>query len=175
MNRKASKVQRISLLDKSARLRGGSSTSGRQGGQSLVELAMILPMMLVLLVGIIEIGRFAYYSILVANAARAGAQYGAQGLATAADSTGIQAAAQNDGQNDARLTVSSVQQQCGCSAAILAGAAPGNSCPATCTPPDHALVYVQVTATGTFYSLFNYPGLPASITVTSTERMRVAQ
>jgi Flp pilus assembly protein TadG len=172
MNRKASKVQRISLLDKSARLRGGSSTSGRQGGQSLVELAMVVPMMLLLLVGIIEIGRFSYYSILVANAARAGAQYGAQGLATAADTNGIQTAAQSDGQNDARLTVTSAQL-CGCAGNSL-GTCPTAPPPPTCAN-NHPLVYVSVTASGTFSSLFNYPGIGPSITVTSTEQMRVAQ
>src|ERR1700722_2857907 len=73
----------------------------RQGaaGQSLVELALVLPILLLLMIGIIEVGRFAYYSILVSNAARAGAQYGAQGLVNAADAAGIQTAAANDGQN----------------------------------------------------------------------------
>jgi Flp pilus assembly protein TadG len=130
----------------------------------------VLPMLLMLLVGVIEIGRFAYYTILVANAARAGAQYGAQSLVTAADTAGIQTAAQNDGQNVNGLTVTSVQT-CGCTGNGLSGA-----CPATgCALPEHALVYVQVTATGAFNSLFNYPGLPRSINVSSTEKMRVAQ
>jgi Flp pilus assembly protein TadG len=139
-------------------------------GQSVLEFALLLPVMLLLLVGIIEVGRFAYYSILVANAARAGAQYGAQGLATAADTPGIQAAAENDGQNLPQLAVTA-SQQCGCNGAGLSG-----TCPASgCLLPNHPLVYVQVQATGTFNSLFNYPGLPPSFTVTSTEKMRVAQ
>jgi Flp pilus assembly protein TadG len=129
-----------------------------------------MPILLLLLVGIIEIGRFAYYSILVANAARAGAQYGAQSLATAADSPGISTAAKNDGQNVGGLSVTSVQT-CGCTGASLSGA-----CPATgCVAPNHALVYVEVTATGSFRPLFNYPGIPNPFTVTSTEKMRVAQ
>ena len=142
---------------------------GKSRGQSLVELALVLPVLLLLLVGTIEIGRFFYYSILVSNAARAGAQYGAQSLATAADTSGIQTAAQNDA-NVAGMTVTAVQQ-CGCTGASLNGA-----CPATgCARPNSPLVYVQVTATGTFNSLLSYPGLPPSITVTSTEQMRVAQ
>lgn len=138
-------------------------------GQSLVELALVTPLLLLLLVGIIEIGRFAYYSILVSNAARAGAQYGAQGLATAADGAGIRTAASNDA-GVAGLSVSSLQQ-CGCSGTSLSGACPASGCVA----PNHALVYVEVTATGTFSSLFRYPGIPASITIRSTEKMRVAQ
>src|ERR1700730_16367545 len=68
----------------------------RERGQSLVELPVVVPLLLLLLVGIIEIGRFAFYSILVSNAARAGAQYGAQSLATAGDTTGISTAGTND-------------------------------------------------------------------------------
>jgi Flp pilus assembly protein TadG len=142
----------------------------RERGQSLVELALILPILLLLLVGIIEIGRFAYYSILVANAARAGAQYGAQTLITSADANGIETAAANDGQNVPALNVTT-KQTCGCSGTRLSG-----TCPATgCALPNHALVYVEVTASGTFASLFNYPGLPNSINLSSTEKMRVGQ
>lgn len=142
----------------------------RERGQSLVELAFVVPLLLLLLIGIIEIGRFAFYSIVVSNAARAGAQYGAQSLATAADAAGISTAAKNDGQGGTGLTVTS-NQLCGCSGATLSG-----SCPATlCVLPNHALVYVRVQVVGAFPSLFHYPGLPASIDVTSVEEMRVAQ
>jgi Flp pilus assembly protein TadG len=142
---------------------------GTEGGQSLVELALILPLLLLLLVGIIEIGRFSYYSILVANAARAGAQYGAQSLITAADVAGIRAAAHNDGLPSLAVTP---RQLCGCTGATLGAC---STIAPTCVLPDHPLVYVQVTATHRFPSLFNYPGLPASLRLTSTEKMRVAQ
>jgi Flp pilus assembly protein TadG len=139
-------------------------------GQSLVELAFVLPVLLLLLVGIIEIGRFAYYSILVSNAARAGAQYGAQSLATAKDVAGIRAAANNDGQGGAGLTVTPTQL-CGCSGASLSGA-----CPATlCVLPNHPLVYVRVQVDGSFAPLFNYLGFLNTIAVTTVEEMRVAQ
>ena len=141
-----------------------------QSGQALLEVALVTPLLLLLAVGIIEIGRYAYYSILVADAARAGAQYGAQNLATAADTAGIRTAAENDGQNLAALHVT-VQHECGCTGSSIGGA-----CPATaCASPNHALVYVKVTVTGTFNSLFKYPGIPQSIDCDSTELMRVAQ
>jgi Flp pilus assembly protein TadG len=141
-----------------------------ESGQTILEVALLTPVLLLLAVGIIEIGRYAYYSILVANAARAGAQYGAQSLATAADTAGIRTAAENDGQNVAGLTVTT-QQECGCT-----GSSISSTCPATsCSSPNHALVYVKVSTTGKFNSLFKYPGIPTSITVNSTELMRVAQ
>jgi Flp pilus assembly protein TadG len=144
---------------------------GAQCGQSLLELALVLPMLLLLLVGTIEIGRFAYYSIVVSNAARAGAQYGAQNLTAAADLAGMQTAANNDA-NIAGLTVTP-GVQCGCTGTT---AGLSGTCPATlCVLPNHPLVYVQVTATRAVSSLFSYPGLPATVTLTSTEKMRVAQ
>jgi Flp pilus assembly protein TadG len=155
-----------------ARILANRRTSRRaaQSGQALLEVALVTPLLLLLAVGIIEIGRYAYYSILVADAARAGAQYAAQNLATAADTAGIQTAAENDGQSLSELKVT-VQQECGCT-----GSSIGGLCPATsCASPNHALVYVKVTVRGTFKSLFKYPGIPKSIHCDSTELMRVAQ
>ena len=41
---------------------------GEDWGSSLLEMALLSPLLLGLLVGVIELGRYAYYSILVANA-----------------------------------------------------------------------------------------------------------
>jgi Flp pilus assembly protein TadG len=141
--------------------------SSLQGGQSLVELALVLPLLLLLLVGVVEIGRYAYLDILVSNAARAGAQYGSQSLTAAADASGIQSAAQNDGLASFIVTPT---QQCGCDSKTgdLGGCPTGSVC-------AHPLVYIQVTVSGPYSSLFSYPGLPASTTLTSTVTMRVAQ
>jgi Flp pilus assembly protein TadG len=147
-----------------------TSRGATQSGQALLEVALVTPLLLLLAVGIIEIGRYAYYSILVADAARAGAQYAAQNLATAADTAGIQTAAENDGQSLSELKVT-VQQECGCTGSSIGGACPATSC----ASPNHALVYVKVTVTGKFKSLFKYPGIPKSIHCDSTELMRVAQ
>ena len=137
-----------------------------QRGQSLVELALVLPLLLLLLVGVLEIGRFAYYDILVANAARAGAQYGSQSLTAAADVDGISTAAKNDGLASLTVTPSLL---CGCSAGSLGTCPTGNVC-------ANPLVYIQVTASETdFKSLFSYPGLPATMTLSSTVTMRVSQ
>jgi len=139
-------------------------------GSAFLEMALLTPLLVTLLIGVIELGRYAYFSILVANAARAGAQYGAQNLGTAADTTGIKNAASQDGQSLAALTISSAQK-CGCTGSTLSG-----TCPATnCTSPAHPLVYVKVTVTATFNSLFNYPGIPKTISLSSTDTMRVGQ
>lgn len=46
-----------------------------EGGQSLVETALMLPILLLLLVGIVDFGRAFYAYIAVTNAAREGARY----------------------------------------------------------------------------------------------------
>ena len=159
-----------------------------QSGQSLVEVALVSPFLLLLLLGLIELGRYAYISILVGNAARAGAAYGSQSLVDSVDATGIQAAADNDfqnnGQSTSALTVTpstsnpTPTTSCGCDSGGTVASAPctsGTSPTAgTCTL-GHWVVMVSVTASGTFNSLFNYPGIPQSITISRTATMRVAQ
>ena len=141
--------------------------ASKEKGQALFELTLLLPVLLLLLIGIIEIGRLAYYGIEVSNAARAGAQYGTQSLADATDTGKIAQAARHDAVNvGAGLGVTAVQS-CGCP-----GAAPG-ACPvAGCAYP---LVYLTVTTTYTLTPLFNYSRLPASYPLTGVSTMPVRQ
>jgi len=155
---------------------------GSQSGQSLVELALLTPILLLLVIGIVEMGRYAYLSILLGNAAESGALYGAQSLADSVDIRGIRSAAQNDFQNDPNnpvtgLTIPMPVTACGCDSAgvattttALCRAASGGTCAS-----GHWIVVLQVTATGNFTSLFKYPGIPQSLTVTRTVSMRVKQ
>ncbi|MHB1135062.1 MAG: TadE/TadG family type IV pilus assembly protein [Chloroflexota bacterium] len=46
-----------------------------QRGQSMVETALILPLLLMLVLGAVDLGRAFYYSAAVRNATRVGAQY----------------------------------------------------------------------------------------------------
>jgi Flp pilus assembly protein TadG len=137
------------------------------------------------MVGTIEMGRYAYLSILVGNAARAGAAYGSQSLALSVDKPGIVTAATNDFQNNgpsnAVLTVKEGAPDgtfvtCGCdsggtiTAAICSPKVNPNA--GTCAS-GHWVVMVSVQAQATFNALFKYPGIPASLTVTQTATMRV--
>jgi Flp pilus assembly protein TadG len=156
----------------------GRRTWRSQSGQSLVEVALLTPLLLALLVGGIELGRYAYISILVGNAARAGTAYGAQSLPQSVDATGIKAAADNDFQNNGQSTSSlsvTSSDTCGCDDA---GTLTTDSCSGTgagTCASGHWVVIVTVTASGTFNSLFSYPGIPKSITISKTSTMRVAQ
>lgn len=53
------------------------------GGQSLVELAFMVPLLVILVANVVNFGGLLYSWITVANAARAGAQYAAMGVAYA--------------------------------------------------------------------------------------------
>jgi Flp pilus assembly protein TadG len=155
----------------------------------MVEVALLTPLLLALVLGAIEIGRYAYISILVGNAAHAGAMYGAQSLPQSADTAGIQKAADNDFQNNgqgvASLAVTS-WISCGCDNAgtityqgqttAMCSASTNPTLDPSCTngAAGHWVVVVNVTASGTFKSLFNYPWIPGSITVSRTSTMRVA-
>lgn len=46
-------------------------------GQSLVEFALVIPLLLVILLGVADLGRAFYYTSAIANAARVGAAYAA--------------------------------------------------------------------------------------------------
>jgi Flp pilus assembly protein TadG len=140
-------------------------------GSALAEIAVVLPMLVLLLIGLIEVGRYGRYLIMTGNAARAGVQYGAQNTITALDIAGMRAAAKTDAQNDAGLSANPTSF-CQC--------ADGSA--STCLPTDcsssHRLVFVQVDTTGTWPSLTNFPYLPASlrtITIQGRAVMRVAQ
>lgn len=142
-----------------------------EGGTSAVEFAIVAPVLIFLLIGLIDVGRYTYYGILAANAARAGAQYGAQSVYTAIDSPGMQNAALADGQNLPNWTdaTGSITAQHLCSV--------NGATPATCaagTPVPNSIYYVKVEVNGQFSALIKYPGIPASIPVSGSAFMRVA-
>lgn len=131
-----------------------------ESGASLVEFALVAPFLALLLVGTIDFGRYMYDGIIVANAARAGVQYGAQNLQTAVDRTGIQNAAYADASNMSITATPSTFCQ-------VAGSAS-----ATCSASG-AVPYVQVVAYGTWSPMINYPGLPSTVTISQTAIMRI--
>ncbi|HHY05466.1 MAG TPA: pilus assembly protein [Clostridia bacterium] len=63
---------------------------GQGKGQALVEMALLLPLLLLLLFGIIEFGRVMSASLIVTHGAREGARYGAVGATDSEIVTSIQ-------------------------------------------------------------------------------------
>ncbi|HTV72801.1 MAG TPA: TadE/TadG family type IV pilus assembly protein [Candidatus Acidoferrales bacterium] len=139
-----------------------------QRGQALVELAVFVPFLMLVVVGLIDVGRYTYYSIQVNNAARAGAQYGAQNTTSANSSTGITSAAVADVSTTPTPTVSA-SLFCVC-----ANGTTHQSCSPTptCTG-SHSNTYIEVTTSETIPVLFKFPGIPNSLTIGGASVMRV--
>jgi Flp pilus assembly protein TadG len=134
-------------------------------GQSLVEISLTLPVLVLCLLAAAMFAQGAYYAIEVANAAKAGVAYAAQSSATAADTAGTQAAAILDANNITLATPTvTVRGVCSSGAACTGN---GNSCKNTdcSTPGDHIETIVSVDTATTFAPVIHVPGLPASYTL----------
>jgi Flp pilus assembly protein TadG len=89
-------------------------------GQSTVEMGLLVPAVVLLLVVVGDFARVFYAAIEVANAARAGVQYGAQSYVTAINYDSIKQAALNDGQNISGLSATAADScMCKRSPAVL--------------------------------------------------------
>lgn len=146
-----------------------------ESGQSLLEVALLMPLLSLIFLGIVDMGRYAYQAIALGNAARAAVAYGAQSPIAASDpSGGIEAAACNDyaGTSSCSLTSSLTKAYvCQCdNAGTMSSITCGTG---TCTTTDQEVVSLSVTVTSTFSSLFTFPGIPSSLTITKTAIMRI--
>lgn len=135
-------------------------------GTSMVEFALLAPVLILLVIGLIEVGRYTYFGILAAHAAEAGARYGAQNLHTAQDIVGMQTEAISDAANLPQWHATASYT---CYNGVLAT---NGNC-ASGTPGPNIVYYVKVQVTGTFNSLLNYPGVPTAAPITATATMRV--
>jgi Flp pilus assembly protein TadG len=139
---------------------------GRSSGQALVEAALTASVLVVMCLGAVELARVAFAGIEVSNAAKAGVAYGAQSVATAGDSPGIQTAAGLDaGDMAASLTATPTTSGVCSSGASCTG--PGSSCLNTdcATPGDHIETILTVDTWGTFDPLIHIAGLPSTFTL----------
>lgn len=134
-------------------------------GQAVVEVALFMPVALLLLAGVIDLGRLAQFDAKLATASRAGVQYGSLSLITADDSNGMETAALNEVANMSGVTVATPTTFCECP-----GSSTTVSCTSTACSSSHRLLYVSVTVSGTFHSLFSgrWSGLDVSRSHTAT-------
>ncbi len=144
-----------------------ASTRGHRG-QSMVEFALALPILLPMVMAACDVSRAFYVTIQLYNAARAGVQYGAQGLPYAADTSGIQSAASADVSAVGGLSVTSSQCTClaGSSVSTCGGS---NYCSA-----DSNSTWVEVDTSAPFKTLIPYPGFPSSFTLSGKAVMQVS-
>jgi Flp pilus assembly protein TadG len=68
-----------------------SSRRGQSRGQALVEFSLVFPLMLLLVFGLIDLGRLVYTNNALSEAAREGARWGSVQARSASDIAGIEA------------------------------------------------------------------------------------
>jgi Flp pilus assembly protein TadG len=143
-----------------------------ESGQSLVEMAFIVPVLVLLLIGIVNFGWFAYSYIELTNAANAGVHYAAQSVTNASNTSGIQAAMSSDA-GDLTAIHPSTTLTCSCSDGTI-----GTSCTkyfGCLAAGDYLTDSVTVTAQTTVSPVVKFPGIPNSVTMRSSATMVVTQ
>lgn len=140
-------------------------------GQALVEMAFVAPLLILLVIGAIDFGRYLFQGIEVGNAARAGVQYGAQNAVTSMNAAGMATAAQNDAHDIGPLAVTA-SYYCTCDGSPGTEYVSCSGMPA-CAAGDHVDLYVKVLASETFTPLIAYPGMPNPVTIARTATQQV--
>jgi Flp pilus assembly protein TadG len=135
-------------------------------GQAVVELALTSPLLLLFSLVASDACRVYFTSIAVNNAAKAGAQYGAQSPTKSGDISGMQSAATADAPDVYGINATA-SLYCEC---------PGQSGTFSCSSVDNCTdkrAYVEVDTSATFHTLIKYPGIPDSVPINGQAIMRV--
>jgi Flp pilus assembly protein TadG len=157
-------------------------------GAALIELAVLMPLFLLLTFGAFELGRAAHFSVEVENAARAGASYGGENMGNASSSSTVIQAAQNDAPDLPSLQATP-SAGCVCETLDLTTGTPTfspstgtvscsdatiTSCTGTSSTITKSVVsYVLVNTSATISPAFTVRGLPTSYTLHGYSAMRI--
>lgn len=137
-------------------------------GASLAELAVALPILIMIMLGAVDFGRVWSEGLALSNAVRAGAQYGSESTVAALDTVGIKRSVLEDLESvmDAsEIKAITVTSYCECEDGTSV------KCDLKCgvTTPR---TYVQVRIDKRFRTLFPYPGVPKEVDLVRQARCR---
>lgn len=136
-------------------------------GAAAIELSAIAPFLILMLIGLGDIGRFAYKKMQVQHAANAGGRYAAlNGYNATAISNAVSSATAST-QISASPTPS---QFCGCATTTGITTA---TCSSTCSSGQTAGTYVKVSSSMSFRAVFNPPLLSYPSTITGQMTVRI--
>lgn len=138
-------------------------------GASLIEVAVMMPVLVFLLIGVVDISQAYYYSVVVSDAAEAGAFYG---MTNSSDIAGMKAAAAIDAPSLQGGINSSATYGCEC--ADGTGVAPLCALPPTSCSGAY-VHYVSVSTSWTYTPIVPYPGLRSSYVLQGLAMMRANQ
>ncbi len=136
-----------------------------EAGTSLVELALFIPILTVLLMGVVDFGRAYYLANEVAAAAHAGAVYGYQNIV---DTTNMVNAAKLAAPDVSGL-VATASWGCECSDGTKLSASCAAT-PASCSA--NVVYYATVIATATYKPMVPWKGINSSFTISRSTTMR---
>jgi Flp pilus assembly protein TadG len=137
-----------------------------EAGSSLVEVACVMPLMLLILVGAVDFGQAFYVGIEVASAAEAGTHYG---VTSYKDTIGMANAATLDASDVPGMTTVAVW---GCECSDGTGASV--SCASAPSCGTNLIAYVDVSTSMNFTPILAYPMVPSLFALKGHSRMRVA-
>ena len=146
-----------------------SREASRTRGLATVEMALMLPFLIMILIGVIDVARAAFVGIAVANAASAGALYGAQGPGYAANAANIMYAATADAQVSGMTITHSTYCECSDPSET------SPNCAVTDCPASRRMDFIQVDTSADWVPIFNYPGVPTTVTLVGQAVVQVAE
>lgn len=136
-------------------------------GSAAIEFALFVPIFLVLLLGVVEVGYAMYEAMQVYSAVEAGMLYAAK---NGFDATGIAAAVANATGTEGITATPAPAQFCGCPSA---GGVITADCGTPCADGNPSGYYVRINAALNHETILPYPGLPLPSTLTAQSIIRL--
>ncbi len=136
-------------------------------GNVALEFGFLAPLLVIMVLGAFDFGRYGVGLLRVSSAARAGAQYGTLDHSAANDIANMTQYARDDAVDPGNELSVVARQFCRCPSGVEV------ACSSTCGDGQYAPLFVEVTVSDSLDLLFDYPGIPQSIVLAAGSQMRV--
>lgn len=137
---------------------------GNCAGSAAVEFAVLAPILIVLVAGLVDLGQSLYTSMLLRTAARAGAAYA---MTNPADTEGARQVVFHSAGMDSSALEVTANQYCECPDGSSV------SCSGTCTDGGTISTFVEIKASQRVATVSSYAGLLAPVVLSGKAVFRV--
>lgn len=143
--------------------RAGTVRRDRRGNVA-IELALVTPVAMLLLIGIVDYGMAVYDNMQLASAVRSGAQYA---LRNSSDLDAVEDVVMGALTIDKETVNATATQVCGC--------ADGETvdCSESCSDSSARRKFINIQAVQQHTALFTYPGIPNPVSLQAEARIRI--
>lgn len=136
-----------------------------ESGAAAVEFSFLAPILILLMVGLMDMGTYIRDRMRLEQISRAAVDYLMQGGQE--ENIQMDVLAYYDSENSGSYTITP-ERICTCGDGVA------QDCSAmSCSTGDYSRQYVQVTIDRTFTTLFPYPGIPQEMSLSGYSRMRL--